>query len=63
LVFWEDRRIAYGWYNQEGHLIKGFAWVLKDDGTYDKVAVKYIEKYEYTFISNEKEYILDKEIK
>jgi hypothetical protein len=44
-------------------MIKGFAWVLKDDRTYDKKAVKYIEKHELTFISNEKEFVLDKEIK
>jgi hypothetical protein len=43
-------------------LIKGFKWVLKKDGTYDKYAVKYDEEYERKFISNEKEYVLDKEI-
>jgi hypothetical protein len=45
--------------------MKGFRWVLKEDGTYEKEAVKYVEEdedHEYNFISNEKEYVLDKEI-
>ncbi len=42
MVFREDGYIAYGWYDQEGQLIKGFRWDLNDDGTYDKKAVKYL---------------------
>ncbi len=38
-----DGKIAYGYFDDDGNQISGFAWVLKDDGTYDKFSVEYVK--------------------